>query len=83
MATWYATSCSVAALLPCVMQISPNRELVAFGAANIIGAFFQAYPTFGSLTRSAVAQMCACAPLWVLSSDAFAGMVREAKFMDL
>ena len=41
-----------------ILQISPNRELVAFGTANIIGAFFQAYPTFGSLTRSAVAQMC-------------------------
>eukprot|EP01129_Flabellula_baltica_P011012 TRINITY_DN4737_c0_g1_i1.p1 TRINITY_DN4737_c0_g1~~TRINITY_DN4737_c0_g1_i1.p1 ORF type:complete len:716 (-),score=128.64 TRINITY_DN4737_c0_g1_i1:25-2172(-) len=34
--------------------MSPNRELVALGLANIIGAFFRTYPTFGSLPRSAV-----------------------------
>jgi MFS superfamily sulfate permease-like transporter len=35
-------------------SISPNRELVAMGAANFIGSFFHTYPAFGSLTRSAV-----------------------------
>lgn len=34
--------------------ISPNRELVALGSANIIGSFFGAWPAFGSLGRSAV-----------------------------
>jgi high affinity sulfate transporter 1 len=37
--------------------ISPNRELVAMGMANIIGSFFRTFPTFGSMTRSAVADM--------------------------
>lgn len=36
-------------------QVSPNRELVAMGVANTFGAFFRAYPTFGSLTRTAMA----------------------------
>lgn len=36
-------------------QISQNRELVALGAANIIGSFFRIYPTFVSLPRSAMA----------------------------
>jgi high affinity sulfate transporter 1 len=36
-------------------QISPNRELVALGASNLTGSFFNCYPTFGSITRSAVA----------------------------
>jgi len=35
-------------------SISPNRELVAMGAANLIGSFFHTFPAFGSLTRSAV-----------------------------
>ncbi len=37
--------------------VSPNRELVALGIANIIGSFFQIYPIFGSLPRSSVADM--------------------------
>eukprot|EP01121_Diplochlamys_sp_Union-15-3_P013768 TRINITY_DN4322_c0_g1_i1.p1 TRINITY_DN4322_c0_g1~~TRINITY_DN4322_c0_g1_i1.p1 ORF type:complete len:681 (+),score=115.53 TRINITY_DN4322_c0_g1_i1:89-2131(+) len=36
-------------------MVSPNRELVALGLSNFIGSFFQTYPTFGSLSRSAVA----------------------------
>jgi MFS superfamily sulfate permease-like transporter len=36
-------------------SISPNRELVAMGMANLIGSFFHSFPTFGSLTRSAMA----------------------------
>ena len=27
--------------------ISPNRELVAMGAANIFGSFFHTFPSFG------------------------------------
>ncbi|KAJ1914509.1 hypothetical protein H4219_004756 [Mycoemilia scoparia] len=33
-------------------SVSSNRELVAVGASNIIGAIFSAYPAFGSLARS-------------------------------
>jgi len=36
-------------------HISPNRELVALGFANLFGSFFHTFPTFGSLPRSAVA----------------------------
>ncbi|KAJ3162548.1 Solute carrier 26, partial [Irineochytrium annulatum] len=35
-------------------NISPNRELVALGAANVFGSLFGAWPAFGSLGRSAV-----------------------------
>jgi MFS superfamily sulfate permease-like transporter len=35
--------------------ISANRELVALGVTNTMGSFFSTYPTFASLTRSAVA----------------------------
>ncbi|KJE90732.1 hypothetical protein CAOG_01991 [Capsaspora owczarzaki ATCC 30864] len=38
-------------------QVSPNRELVALGAANLIGSFFGAFPTFASLPRSAINDM--------------------------
>jgi MFS superfamily sulfate permease-like transporter len=34
--------------------VSRNRELVALGFANLIGAVFHAYPAFGSLARSRV-----------------------------
>ncbi len=34
--------------------ISPNRELVALGCANLVGAFFGAFPASGSLSRSKV-----------------------------
>ncbi|KAJ3070802.1 hypothetical protein HDU98_006191 [Podochytrium sp. JEL0797] len=34
--------------------ISPNRELVAIGVANILGSCFGGWPAFGSLGRSAV-----------------------------
>jgi high affinity sulfate transporter 1 len=37
--------------------VSPNRELVAVGMANIVGSFFGTYPAFGSLTRSSVANL--------------------------
>ncbi|KAI1151506.1 putative sulfate transporter [Nemania diffusa] len=34
------------------MQLSPNRELIALGAANIVGACFMALPSFGGYGRS-------------------------------
>ncbi|KNC75649.1 hypothetical protein SARC_11830, partial [Sphaeroforma arctica JP610] len=35
-------------------RLSPNRELVAFGASNIVSALMGGYPCFGSLARSKV-----------------------------
>ncbi|KAF9434767.1 hypothetical protein BGZ76_007428, partial [Entomortierella beljakovae] len=35
-------------------SVSPNRELVAMGVANIFGGLFQAIPAFGSLSRSKI-----------------------------
>jgi MFS superfamily sulfate permease-like transporter len=36
------------------MQLSPNRELIALGTANILGACFMAIPAFGGYGRSKV-----------------------------
>ncbi|KAI0110664.1 sulfate transporter family-domain-containing protein [Hypoxylon sp. NC0597] len=36
------------------MQLSPNRELVALGAANLVGSCFMAIPAFGGYGRSKV-----------------------------
>lgn len=35
-------------------ELKPNQELIALGMANIIGSFFQAYPTTGGFSRTAV-----------------------------
>lgn len=35
-------------------KIDPNQELVALGAANIGGAFFQSFPVTGSFSRTAI-----------------------------
>ncbi len=35
-------------------KIIPNQELIALGAANIGGAFFQSYPVTGGFSRTAV-----------------------------
>lgn len=35
-------------------EIDPNQELIALGTANILGAFFSAYPTTGGFSRTAV-----------------------------
>ena len=35
-------------------KIVPNQELLALGSANIFGAFFQAFPTTGGFSRTAV-----------------------------
>lgn len=37
--------------------VSPNREMVAIGMSNMIGACFGAFPASGSLPRSRVADM--------------------------
>ncbi|MEX0289889.1 MAG: SulP family inorganic anion transporter [Flavobacteriaceae bacterium] len=34
--------------------LDPNQELVALGTSNIIGSFFQSYPTTGGFSRTAV-----------------------------
>jgi len=36
------------------MQLSPNRELIALGTANLVGACFMAIPAFGGYARSKV-----------------------------
>lgn len=35
-------------------KVIPNKELIALGAANIGGAFFQSYPVTGGFSRTAV-----------------------------
>ena len=35
-------------------QVVANRELIALGASNLIGSFFQSFPVAGSFSRSAV-----------------------------
>ena len=35
-------------------KVSPNQELIALGVANIGGSFFQAFPTTGGFSRTAV-----------------------------
>jgi SulP family sulfate permease len=35
-------------------KIDPNQELLALGSANILGSFFQSYPTTGGFSRTAV-----------------------------
>ena len=35
-------------------DVDPNQELVALGTANLVGAFFRAFPTTGGFSRTAV-----------------------------
>jgi len=35
-------------------RVDANQELVALGASNIVGSFFQSYPTTGGFSRTAV-----------------------------
>ncbi len=35
-------------------KVMPNQELVALGAANVVGSFFQSFPVTGGFSRSAV-----------------------------
>lgn len=39
-------------------RINPNQELIAIGAANLVGHFFNAYPNTGSFSRSALKSKC-------------------------
>lgn len=39
---------------PGAYKVDPNQELIALGLSKLVGGFFQAYPTTGSFTRSAV-----------------------------
>lgn len=34
--------------------VDPNQELIALGTANVLGSFFQSYPTTGGFSRTAV-----------------------------
>jgi SulP family sulfate permease len=56
-------------------RIDNNKELVALGFSNAIGAFFQAYPTTGGFSRSAVnAQAGAKTTVALLISAAMIGL---------
>lgn len=35
-------------------KVMPNQELIALGAANVVGSLFQSYPVTGGFSRSAV-----------------------------
>ena len=35
-------------------KVSPNQELIALGAANVVGSLFQSYPVTGGFSRTAV-----------------------------
>ena len=35
-------------------KVTPNQELIALGAANVVGSLFQSYPVTGGFSRSAV-----------------------------
>lgn len=35
-------------------KVEPNQELIGLGLANIVGSFFQSYPTTGGFSRTAV-----------------------------
>ncbi|SCV04393.1 LAMI_0H15764g1_1 [Lachancea mirantina] len=39
-------------------RVVPDQELVAIGATNLIGTFFNAYPATGSFSRSALKHKC-------------------------
>ncbi len=35
-------------------EVRPNQELIALGLSNVVGSFFQSYPTSGGFSRTAV-----------------------------
>lgn len=39
-------------------KINPNQEFIAIGVANMVGSFFNAYPTTGSFSRTALSAKC-------------------------
>jgi high affinity sulfate transporter 1 len=42
-------------------SVSANRELVAYGLCNVFSSFFGVWPTFGSLTRTSIAELAGAA----------------------
>ncbi|UMB53449.1 solute carrier family 26 protein [Lutibacter sp. A64] len=56
-------------------KVKPNQELVAIGLGNIVGSFFQAYPSTGGLARTAVNnQAGAKTPLAAIISSLIVGI---------
>ncbi len=56
-------------------KVKPNQELVAIGLGNIVGSFFQAYPSTGGLARTAVnSQAGAKTPLAAIISSLIVGL---------
>jgi len=56
-------------------RVDANRELVALGAANVVGSLFRAYPTTGGFSRTAVNdQAGALTPVASLLSAGVIGM---------
>jgi len=56
-------------------SVRPNRELLAIGAANLVGSFFQSLPVSGSFSRTAVnARAGACTPLSNVMAAAVVGL---------
>lgn len=56
-------------------KIRPNQELIALGAANIVGSLFQSYPVTGGFSRSAVNEQAgAQTPLASLISAALVAL---------
>lgn len=56
-------------------KVRPNQELIALGAANIVGSLFQSYPVTGGFSRSAVnEQSGAQTPLASLISAALVAL---------
>lgn len=56
-------------------KVMPNQELVALGAANVVGSFFQSFPVTGGFSRSAVNyESGANTPLSSIVSAALVGL---------
>ena len=56
-------------------KVMPNQELIALGAANLVGSLFQSYPVTGGFSRSAVNyQAGAHTPLASIISAALVGL---------
>ncbi|MGB0527522.1 MAG: SulP family inorganic anion transporter [Flavobacteriaceae bacterium] len=56
------------------LNLRPNQELIALGFANVIGSFFQSYPTTGGFSRTAVNnQTGASTPMSLIISAAVVG----------
>ncbi len=57
-------------------KVEPNQELVALGAANLLGSLFQSFPVTGGFSRSAVNEQAgAVTPLASVISALLIGLV--------